>query len=1738
MPIKEHNFSQQELDIIVSQADDSYTFDQDGGDYVRLTVFNQNNNLINIFENISVYQTGDNIYVKPNEILYENQVPEGNYKLQFDFLNTYSPDTDIVVKQISPSRLEVRLKHKDGTNINQSNFETALGIVEENTYTFDWILYGGGGANIPIVNYAFDPSDDSLILKLYEPLPNNITTLNLVKIEKEVLTTQIEDIQYFSEISRVESVEGLVPISDTSDFIYQGGTADLAYESYSDLSSSLFDQTILNNIISGSDLNLNIDYNNYDNYVFFGSAKQKLTNFKTKVSTIETHLNNISESLSATGVTGSCYGDSDCSGDSTYLKERRKELFDKIQNEINTFTTYERFLYFDGQSYSSASAPGVGKNYAHSTPIAQGDGDTFSILNNHDGFNVVYKHTNDGGDNVNVDLFTGKYYAHEKPFFNYSGSIYLSFLLRGDEALSGSLKWINNNANADDMSGLSLPQDAFYSNDMTSGSAIVGDEWRRFVYQASQSYWTPTDVTNDEGISVNYDVAGIDNWTAGSDQYEILSNRQPIKTGSNVITAEGDYVNLATVITGSGVEFEGSIMPAGELFRMYWASQSVHDPSSFDYETGEFTTPVTSSYMTDIKVTLNDPTNALPFGQIYKTDSTEWTNWYNGLQASASVYDDNNINSLTNNLPKYIKENSDYDELKSFLYMLGDHFDLIRNYIDNYVSFYKRNYQKVDSVPTNLMPILAEHLGWELMSITGSSIGEYLGGSVSSVTSHEDITHNTWRKQLNNLIYLYKSKGTLNSIRALLNVYGYPPDILNVQQMGGSTEEHNPAIITDEIKALTEGLDRTVGNVSYTRRKSKLYSYIFRGIPERTLNFDWWTDNANPETIEFVYKHKTSTNNQEILMSSGSRNQTLWDLRVIPSSNGGISSSIQFRLSNKLTGSNTSNDIGKSAVSMSTDYLGMGSGELWNILLKRTSGSSNLSGYPSASHNAILSHSYDLYVSKQNRDSISVFNAVSMSVGGTVYSHSAANWIGSGSRHKASSSNLFVGRTLSGSLAEFRAWDITLSASKFKQHTLNKFSIVGNEFSSSMDNIIYHFKLNENYRSGSSTPYTIYDANPQGPVTNPTDYSFDLDTDIVTGSLLYGADVIDIIAFSLRAGGLNQANDNLIIINPAESLVGNLSYNKLSYKSILQPQSEPKRKVSSKLEILVSPTNYIDNWIVTQLADNDITDLFGKPDYLYESEYTSLNLFREKLFRHNNVEINTNKFVRSYENIFNQAITSQLKKLIPARSTFNDIGVSIKPNILEKPKIKNYPMGLDYGSPGLNNLKPIIDVPSYIEFINSEKVDDLETTPPIEINKYISLLDSIKLDYNKATIDIPSSILFTDTILDLPKDTTIDIPSSILFTDTSLDLSKDANINIDESITKQMEKVKTHDANLDIDESITKQMEKIDTRDANLDIDESITKQMEKIDTRDADLDIDSSIDKKMERIDTHDVSLDIDNIIDKIFNYIEYNEGSFDINDSIDKQMEKIKTHDVNLDINNTIVKTMTKETPTNANINMLNRISLTNSEKIIPITGSIDHINTHYVKSFENLLDLWGTSSNDTHFVNQASYNSGSNSDWNVGTYEGRYIFRSIGDVEVVSGSNNSVGEFEIDFQNHRNFYNREIKDKGKGYTYKSYINVNETVDGPQDGRPMGKTSYYITSSAGDLIYPSNHWIHFDRGFSEHLWEGTQNTDPGFFNLSEHEDLSSASFYRVNVTGDNRLVVQRGKQQKDNDGNIENIK
>jgi len=422
------------------------------------------------------------------------------------------------------------------------------------------MLNVGTGDHNPIMNFAFDAVTDgkdnqSIILKLYEPLTGNVQNLSMVTIEREVLTTQIQDIFYFSDVPDVFFGDGLVP-QQQEDWINPDNN-DLEFQSLNEIAiSSSIDDISINTLISSSEYNypnLNTNFNEFENHTFFGSVKKKLENFKTKVETIQGHYSDISSSLSGSGIA--------IGGDAYHVVQKRKNLFNKVNEEFKTFTPFERFLYFDGQSESSASAPSL-KNYAETPPVGPTH-DGFE-LNQYDGFNVVYQRTNDTASIIRngitpdsqkwIGITQGLYNIQKKPFFNYSGSIYLSFLMKGDDSIdyimggTKELEW--------DTYGLStagngldvpLPKTSQFRERLIQPS-ITGSEYRRFVYHSSQSYWIPN-----EGIDFSdLNTINNDGDYVLDDNITILSGS--VKTGSYQVK---DTTNKypTTVVTQSGVPF-------------------------------------------------------------------------------------------------------------------------------------------------------------------------------------------------------------------------------------------------------------------------------------------------------------------------------------------------------------------------------------------------------------------------------------------------------------------------------------------------------------------------------------------------------------------------------------------------------------------------------------------------------------------------------------------------------------------------------------------------------------------------------------------------------------------------------------------------------------------------------------------------------------------------------------------------------------------------------------------------------------------------------------------------------------------------------------------------------------------------------------------------------------------------------------------------------------------------------
>jgi len=364
---------------------------------------------------------------------------------------------------------------------------------------------------------------------------------------------------------------------------------------------------------------------------------------------------------------------------------------------------------------------------------------------------------------------------------------------------------------------------------------------------------------------------------------------------------------------------------------------------------------------------------------------------------------------------------------------------------------------------------------------------------------------------------------------------------------------------------------------------------------------------------------------------------------------------------------------------MSTPYTEVTDGQLWNIMLQRTTTSTSTN----------ITHEYRLHSSLQDDKTIETYNYVTMSVSGGLPTDSNnianQNFMSSGSRHHLSSSNLFVGETLTGSLGEIRGWTTALSTSKFRQHTFNKFSIVGNTLLSHCKELRYHFKLNENYGqktdtlsgSGAVHPISsstqiirIVDSAAKHHLT--TNYSITKASDIFLSSSTYGFDIVDSVQPTLQSNESSQ-NDNNIIINPNKIIFGNLDSKKSAVSSLTDKSNgKSKLNTSTKLELYNSLQNFIDNFILSKLGGFNLEKKFGNPINFYSQSYAELDLFRNEFFDCYPIENNVNKFIKSQESMLNSSLSEGVKQLAPARSTFSDknsnFGVEIRPTILEKQK--------------------------------------------------------------------------------------------------------------------------------------------------------------------------------------------------------------------------------------------------------------------------------------------------------------------------------------------------------------------------------------------------------------------------------------------------------------------------------------
>ena len=272
----------------------------------------------------------------------------GEFTTKYTFFkNILSNNNDraLFIKEISPDRTELRLA---STTLTDTEIETVITSlidkINSADYYVDYLLNFGNNTQILAINVALNKVSGGyeILFKLYQPLPLEIQNKTTLWVVEEKVLPYNFDINLDRLVLPLPSPKLRGPNFDI--LIEDQGTISTEYETYSSLVTSL--QSLQNstynriqNLLHTQSIDINVDYTDFDNFVFFGSAYQRVTNFYTKIKQIEDYNNYISYYTPYTSTTAS-------------LQTTINQYSSSINTTISQFDGYESYLYFESSSYS------------------------------------------------------------------------------------------------------------------------------------------------------------------------------------------------------------------------------------------------------------------------------------------------------------------------------------------------------------------------------------------------------------------------------------------------------------------------------------------------------------------------------------------------------------------------------------------------------------------------------------------------------------------------------------------------------------------------------------------------------------------------------------------------------------------------------------------------------------------------------------------------------------------------------------------------------------------------------------------------------------------------------------------------------------------------------------------------------------------------------------------------------------------------------------------------------------------------------------------------------------------------------------------------------------------------------------------------------------------------------------------------------------------------------------------
>ena len=563
-------YNQQDINLVPSfEVNTTLTEDS----YIEYNIYDLNNDLLftnydydsyNVLEDGQSAQNGDisQIIIDPESDLINTGFDQGSYNTYYSFLvnKIGNVDNNLYITEISSDRTEIRLSSnviEDQNLIDQVN-----AFIEErdnSPFFLDFYINLGDNTHFIANNLQLDNSDPnspSVLIKLYEPLPTEI----ILKTEMWVVTILENPLAY-----NIVFEEEVIVIEDSSPLKGPNFNLDLKDQvnnstlelSYTDLitTSLTSSKNQFNSLLEKKEIDINIDYTDYSEFVHFSSAKTRLENFYYKVDLIEQYSSSIATIIS--GITGS-------TSSSLAVSESKATLESRIDSIVTNFDGYDYYLYYESGSSAwpkTTSSPPYTLATTGSTAVLNWygslneDGIYFggqiysaSVYDESNKDNLAYaipEYLREDPDNASYELFVNMVAQHYDNIWIYYKDVTQKF--NADNRLKyGVSKDIVGDAIRD--FGVKLYQNNFSNEDLYSAFLGLTPEGGLFPFpNITGSLPTPTGFEYvDTLISASNDVIPLDD--ANKSLYKRLYHNLPY-----LLKAKGTIPGLRSLITSYGI---------------------------------------------------------------------------------------------------------------------------------------------------------------------------------------------------------------------------------------------------------------------------------------------------------------------------------------------------------------------------------------------------------------------------------------------------------------------------------------------------------------------------------------------------------------------------------------------------------------------------------------------------------------------------------------------------------------------------------------------------------------------------------------------------------------------------------------------------------------------------------------------------------------------------------------------------------------------------------------------------------------------------------------------------------------------------------------------------------------------------------------------------------------------------------------------------------------------------------